>query len=264
MSKIFLLSLISLLITGCITSPYILGGKKFQTKESAYTHQKSIMNTQINKIEPGNYFGGSLLIHQPSDDNLTQAPFISGNPTDDEKTFFLGFFKNDFNGIKDAINKSHMFDSVNVIQKSSYLRYAKNHGYRYLLVNNGDSTWTLFDVYLDLDKTVRFPKGLDNLIYLIEDTVAKFEIKKSTKSMSAKYKPVRDKLEYNDITRRGTLSIHGKGIEARSWMLTKIGEIASTKNILLKAGEKPKAGYFLILNEKIENNVFTIEFEATY
>jgi hypothetical protein len=260
--KISLLIFISCFLNGCMT--YHMGGKVFSTKDQAYNYQNNLMQEQVDKIEPATYFGASLLIHMPSDTNLIQAPFVTGIPTNDQKEYFLVFYKNDFKGVKTAIEKAHMFDSINLIQRSSYLKFSKTHGYRYLLVNNGDGTWTIFDIYLDLDKTFRFPKGLDNLVYTIEDAISKFENKKSTKIIAKKYKPLNEKLKYNDLTRKGLLSIQGKGIEARSWMLAKIGEIASSKNILLKAGEKPKAGYFNILNESLDNNIFTIEFETIY
>lgn len=251
--------------SGCVGGNYYnMGKKQFTSKVAAIDYQRQTQNLEIERVEPGEYFGGSLIIHVPTNENLSQLPFVTGNPNQDLIEYFRMFYIQDFEGVKNAIVKSKMFDSVATRQMSSYLRYSKNHGYRYLLVNNGDGTWTFYDLYLGKDKNVRFPKGLDNLVYLIEDTISKFEKEKPSKSLSAGYNVVGQSLEYDDKTKRGKLSIHGKGIEARSWMLMKIGQIASSKNILLKSGMQPDAGYFEVLNEKIANNVFTIEFRATY
>ena len=85
----------------------------------------------------------------------------------------------------------------------------------------------------------------------------------SSKNLSEKYVPVGDELVYDDATGKGSISVQGKGLEARSWMMEKIGEIASSKNIRIKAGTNPKAGYFRILNETIKDGKYTIEFEIT-
>jgi hypothetical protein len=85
----------------------------------------------------------------------------------------------------------------------------------------------------------------------------------SSTNLSEKYVPVGDELVYDDATGKGSISVQGKGLEARSWMMEKIGEIASSKNIRIKAGTNPQAGYFRILNETIKDGKYTIEFEIT-
>ena len=86
----------------------------------------------------------------------------------------------------------------------------------------------------------------------------------SSKNLSEKYVPVGDELVYDDATRKGSISVQGKGLEARSWMMEKIGEIASSKNIRIKAGTNPKAGYYRVLDEKIQDGKYTIDFEITH
>jgi len=86
----------------------------------------------------------------------------------------------------------------------------------------------------------------------------------SSKNLSEKYVPAEHELVYDDMTRKGYISVQGKGLEARSWMLEKIGEIASTKNIRIQAGTSPKAGYYRVLDEKIQDGKYTIEFEITH
>ena len=262
MKNVLLVIFFCVVVSGCAS--YTMGGKKFTTKSSALEHQKTIYENQMANIAHATYFGGSMLIHLPTDENLSQVPFVTGNPSSDQLDYFLKFYKQDFESVKLSIEKSKMFDTTDLIQTSSYLRYAKNHGYRYLSVNNGDGSWTIYDLYLGEDKIVRFPKGLDNLVYLVEDTISKFEAKKPSGRISSTYSPSNERLSYDEATRKGFLSVSGKGIEARYWMLKKIGEIAATKNVALKSDGKPSPGVFTVLNEKIEGGVFTIEFETLY
>ena len=73
--------------------------------------------------------------------------------------------------------------------------------------------------------------------------------------------------EYDHETKKGKLSvdIEGKGIGVRQWLLKHIGEICSSKNVLLKAGEESEeGGRYRVLNESVRENVLTIEFEAEF
>jgi len=110
-------------------------------------------------------------------------------------------------------------------------------------------------------------KGCDMTGVRAERILSVEESKKAntefSKSLSEKYVPVGDELVYDDATRMGSISVQGKGLEARSWMMEKIGEIASSKNIRIKAGTNPEAGYFRILNEKFKDGKYTIDFEIT-
>lgn len=261
--RFFLVLLVIMNLTAC-ASGYTMGGKHFSSKSEALTYQNSLSDDQISKVQPATYYGGSMLVHMPTDDNLSQHPFVSGTPSPDLLDYFLKFYKNDFSAIQRAIDKSKMFDSTDLVQTSSYLRYAKDHGYRYLAVNNGDGSWGIFDLLLGEDKLVRFPKGLDNMVYVVEDAISKFESKQGSRTIADNFKPVSESFEYDDNTRRGVLSVAGKGIEARYWMLKKIGDVASTKNVAIKAGEKASQGAFIVTDEKIENGVFTIAFETLY
>lgn len=266
MSKILLTLSFYLVLSGCfmMLAPFSMHGNGSSTGGMAHSHDKDTMTGQTHKVKAAGFFGGSMVIHMPSDTKLSQDLSATESPGIDGSSKSMKFYKQDYEAIKNAIEKSNILDDVVILPKPSYLRYSKNHGYRYLLVNNNDGTWTVFDLYLNKDETIWFTNGLDNFVYIIKDTISRFENSRSTKSISSSYEPVREKLEYNDATGRGKLSVYGKGIDARSWMLNKIGEIAASKNVLLKSGEKPQPGHFFVLNEKIENNVFTIEFEVTY
>ncbi len=73
--------------------------------------------------------------------------------------------------------------------------------------------------------------------------------------------------EYDHKTRKGKLSvdIEGKGIGVRQWILKHIGEICSSKNVLLEAGkESDEGGRYRVLNESVRDNILTIEFEAEF
>ncbi len=110
-------------------------------------------------------------------------------------------------------------------------------------------------------------KGCDMTGVRAEKIVSVEESKKAnaefSKSLSEKYVPVGDELVYDNATRKGSISVQGKGLEARSWMMEKIGEVASSQNIRIQAGTNPEAGYFRILDEKFKDGKYTIDFEIT-
>lgn len=74
--------------------------------------------------------------------------------------------------------------------------------------------------------------------------------------------PIEHELAYNEKTKRGYISVKGKGLEARPWMMKKIGEVCSSKNIVIQDGTQPEPGYFRVLDEKLKDGKYTIEFEA--
>jgi hypothetical protein len=67
--------------------------------------------------------------------------------------------------------------------------------------------------------------------------------------------------EYDAQTKRGYISVKGKGPEARAWMLKQIGEICASKNIVIQKGETAEPPQFRVLNETLLDGKFTIEFE---
>jgi hypothetical protein len=72
---------------------------------------------------------------------------------------------------------------------------------------------------------------------------------------------------YNDKTREGSLSARAESdqFKLRSWMLNKIGEIASSKNVAIKAGEEPlNGGSYEVLDESMTDGVMTINFRAAW
>jgi hypothetical protein len=72
---------------------------------------------------------------------------------------------------------------------------------------------------------------------------------------------------YNDRSHEGSLSARTESgqFNLRSWMLNKIGEIASSKNVAIKAGEEPiKGGNYEVLDESMADGVMTINFRAVW
>jgi hypothetical protein len=76
------------------------------------------------------------------------------------------------------------------------------------------------------------------------------------------FAPIEHEFVYNEKTQKGYISVKGKGLEARPWMMKKIGEICSSKNILIQEGTRPEPGYFRVTDEKLLDGKYTIEFEA--
>lgn len=264
MKKLLIILLLCVVLSMCTSINYTVGTKKFSSEESALTYLDQILEESVNKVTIAKYFGGSLMVVEPSDRNLLQPPFVRGTVKPVLRSFFLNYWKKDFKSVANALKKSKMFDSVKLMQIDGYVRYAKDYGFRYLMINNGDGTWTIFDLLLTQDKTIRSLKGLSNLIPMIEDTIEKFESQKSTIQLANQYTPLKEKFHYDDSSKKGCISLQGQGFEARAWILKKIGEVCSSKNIVLKSGQKPDPGYFIVTNEILENGIFTIEFEVVY
>ncbi|MDD5135545.1 MAG: SUMF1/EgtB/PvdO family nonheme iron enzyme, partial [Phycisphaerae bacterium] len=95
-----------------------------------------------------------------------------------------------------------------------------------------------------------------------ENPVPQLEKAEPVNDSQKTFVPVEHELIYNEKTQKGYISIKGMGLEARSWMVTKIGEICSSKNIVIQQGEKPESACFKLLDEKLKDGKFTIEFEC--
>ena len=72
---------------------------------------------------------------------------------------------------------------------------------------------------------------------------------------------------YDDRKQTGSISstVSGESFAVRKWLLVKIGEIASSKNISLKANKNTSdGGAYRVLDEKIIDGILTIEFETVW
>jgi hypothetical protein len=72
---------------------------------------------------------------------------------------------------------------------------------------------------------------------------------------------------YDDKKQRGSISakVNGDSFVVRDWLLKKIGEIASSKNVAIRAGnEQREGGSYKVLNENIEDSVLSMDFETLF
>ncbi len=75
------------------------------------------------------------------------------------------------------------------------------------------------------------------------------------------------KYRYDSTTAKGVLAvdISSQGIEARKWVLKNIGEIASSKELLLEAGKETIAGgRYSVLDEVFADGILTVNFEVLH
>ncbi len=86
----------------------------------------------------------------------------------------------------------------------------------------------------------------------------------NTVIIAQKPEEIESELVYDENTRQGYISVKGKGLEARNWMLKKIEEVCSSKNIVLEEGKKPQSAYYRLLDEKLVDGVYTIKFEVIH
>ncbi|MGB5444397.1 MAG: hypothetical protein WBM99_02730 [Psychromonas sp.] len=248
------------LLCGCTS--YNLGGEIFSSMDGALTYQKQMYQEEVDRVDASRHFGGSMLVVVPSDRDLLQPPFVSGNLDPELQHYFLTLYKQDFAAVKSAIEKSNMFDSVEVRQVESYLTYSKIYGYRYLAVSNGDGSWTIQDLYLGLNELARFPKDFAARIDLLESIIAQFEATKSSEQLLLSYTPANESFYFNEKTHKGYLSVTGQGMHSRYWMLRKIAEFTATKKLHSGSDKLLSSRLFTVADEHIRDGIFTIEFEA--
>jgi len=255
-----LVILSSSLLFGCTN--YNMDGKNFSTMKGALSYQKSMYKEQIEEIKPRQHFGGSILINVPSDILLCQPPFVTGSPEPALQNYFLTLYKQDFEAVRYALEKSNMFDNVYVNQVDSYLNYSKDHGYRYLAVSNGDGSWTIHDLYLGVSKVARFPKRFSQKINLLENIITDFGTTKNAKQLLSGYIPINESFSFDEKTGKGYLSVDGQGIQTRYWMLKKIADFTAAKKANSGADKDLPSQSFTVLNEQIQNGLFIIKFDT--
>ena len=139
----------------------------------------------------------------------------------------------------------------NPVQLRSASRKAKMCG--------ADKKYLGFRVILEIPDSndIKMSYNFSSLIKKIESN----SIQAQTTSPKM-FVPIEHELVYDEKTKIGHISIKGRGLEARPWMMKKIGEICTSKNIIIQDGTRPEPGYFRVLDEKLQDGKFTIEFEA--
>ncbi|MEI6056978.1 MAG: hypothetical protein WCR55_13085 [Lentisphaerota bacterium] len=73
-----------------------------------------------------------------------------------------------------------------------------------------------------------------------------------------------EELYYDEKTGIGKISVTGEGLSARPYLLMRVAEISSSKNVVLKSGQKIPAGAYRILGEELSDGKLTMGFEAVY
>ena len=84
-------------------------------------------------------------------------------------------------------------------------------------------------------------------------------------SQAASYKVTA--YNYDEQKRKGYISVAttGSNFAVRQWLLNKIGEIASSKNVALQASKnRAEGGSYRVTNEKVANGILSIEFETLW
>jgi hypothetical protein len=112
------------------------------------------------------------------------------------------------------------------------------------------------DTYKSLDKVVQDTNEISSI------KVGLIKVEKIASPNTPKmFVPVQHEFVYDEKTQRGYISVKSKGLEARPWMIKQIEEVCSSKNIVIQGGTKPEPAYYRILDEKLQDGKFTIEFE---
>ena len=91
------------------------------------------------------------------------------------------------------------------------------------------------------------------------------EKKSSSKFSSTDFKIIT--YQFSAETGVGTITVDmdGKGFDARLWVVKNIGVICSSKNILLDSGGETFDGArYVILDESLQDGLFTVTFRAVY
>ena len=142
MKTVLMMTIAAVLIialSGCMVN-YTVDGKNFPTPEAARDYMNNVaIPKQLADITPMQHCGGKLLIALPSDQRLLSPPFLvtTGVISEQQKTFFLYYYKADFNAIADGLRKSNIFDSVMLENCPDLTAYARQNGYDYTLEHTG-------------------------------------------------------------------------------------------------------------------------------
>ncbi len=256
-----LLLVMTFLFAGCNSTTFYVSGHEFDTEKEAMDFIKKGLGEQLAEIKPGHYFGGSIMVHIPSDDILAKPPFCPPESEVTAREIAFGIKRHKFNYgmMMQAIRKSCMFDCVQVVRQKDMIKYGRNYGYRYAFVYSGGRTFYLVDLMLEKDSEIEFNGHLNDIVLSIQDAVVKFEGVKRSSSLAEKFTPVDFHPEWDKTTRKGSVSVrvNGKPFECRAWLIGNIRKIVS--------GKKDPKGYLPeldIISEKLVSGIFTINFRS--
>ena len=151
--------------------------------------------------------------------------------------------------------------------------YVKSYGNPDFIFKDGQMS--VYFIYRDAPKVVHFSISvlgggtidIKNTIpsdfqHQIDSISPRKNYETINNTASQNIKEAKEELFYDDDTGKGTISIEGN-LSARPYLVKKIGDICSSKHVLLKSNIPPNPGYYKILNEELKDGKLTIEFQAT-
>jgi hypothetical protein len=251
------------------------GGKQYDSVESVLAAQAAVNVTLLEEVQTGSYFGGSLLVSLPPDNVLLSPAFVQNAESLDPewRRYYRMFYKADAEFLVQAFTRSGLFDSVTLTRSVSYWRYATDFGYRYVIVNGGMSGFLLLDVAAGTEtKVVRLGTGLAGLVNGVERALDELARQARVKAPGealekvgvarAAELPMTEEMSYDEQTRRGWVSVKGRGLEVRGSVLRRIAEICASKNKSGAPDELGARGAYKVLDEELKDGVFKITFEA--
>jgi hypothetical protein len=273
------LSLALLAATGLgAKPPYIVAGASFKSAEQLFLSYRGAWNEQLGKVTRGQYYGGSLLLVLPPDSALISPAFIGAyrpDFDDDSKRVYRLWYDENAQTTLEAINKAGLFDSATRTRIVGYWKYASDFGYRYVLAFVGrPDGMKLADMVTREEVVVSYVgEGLPGLMNGIEQALDKLARGQGTTAVAAAPAPIpaappvaaAEEMHYDEQTRRGWVSVRGRGLAAREMILRRIAEICATKNKLLVSDDLAAArGAFKVHDEELKDGVLKVSFEALY
>jgi len=254
--------------------PYVVAGASYKSAEEVFVHYRAAWEHQLEGVQRGQYYGGSLLLVLPPDSALISPAFIGAYRPDfdaDSKRVYQLWFQESANITLAALNKAGCFDSATLTRVVGYRKYAADFGYRYVLVYVGrPDGMSLVDMVTREEVVVKVAgEGLAGTMNGIEqalDGLGRGPVagKPAGEAIAAAPRVV-EEMHYDEQTRHGWVSLRGRGLEARDSILRRIAEICATKNKLLVSDDLAAArGAFKVLDEELKDGVLKITFEALY
>jgi hypothetical protein len=250
---------------GC-TAPVIYGNTRYATKQLALEAMATDIASQLGTINRRPYLGGSVLVYLPTHQQMTGPPFTDRpiERNEDLYSFFIDYWTADHQGIRDALRQSGVFDSVELKRVDGYESFARDYGYRYLVVRT-ISGWDLQDIVTGETKDVSGPPGFKNFVGRVEGAAHRFARDESAPTGRSASPAHDDGLHYDATTRRGSLTVRGTGLDGRAQLVAAIGRLCSTKSVSIVGGEIPtEGGVFEVTNESLHQGQFEIEFRCLY
>lgn len=261
--------------------PYVVNGVSFNSADAVFTAYRQGWDAQLQHVQPGQYYGGSVLLVLPPDSALISPKFIGAYRSDfdqDSRQVYQRWFALSAQVTLEAINKAGLFDSATLTQVNGYWKYASDYGYRYVLVYVGRPDGMRLSDTETRAEVVLTPagEGLAGLMNGLEQALDQLARQAppnpgggaATVAEARPSTPRPDSgesMHYDDQTRRGWVAIKGRGLAARNSLLQRIAEICATKNKLLVSDDLAQArGAFKVLDEELADGVLKVTFEALY